>query len=144
MRIRVYLDNCCLNRPFDDALTPFIRLEIEAKNHVQQQILNGNIDLAWSFILDHENADNPYEERKKTIALWKHWAIVAIDVDEDIIRRALAIAEFGIRGKDALHIACAIRAQCHYFLTTDKKILKKRIEGITFMNPVDYVQEMER
>jgi predicted nucleic acid-binding protein len=143
MGIRVYLDSCCLNRPFDDPFTPLIRLEIEAKNHVQRQILDGNIELAWSFILDHENDDNPFEERKKAIAPWKYRAIIHIDVDEDIIHRALAITKYGIRGKDALHIACAIKAQCRYFLTTDKKILNKRIEGITLMNPVEYIQEVE-
>ncbi len=44
---------------------------------------------------------------------------------------------------DALHIACAIRARCRYFLTTDKKILKKRVAGITLLNPMNYVQETE-
>jgi predicted nucleic acid-binding protein len=143
MKTRVYLDNCCLNRPFDDALTPLIRLEVEAKNHIQRQILDGNIELAWSFILDHENGDNPYEERREAIAPWKCQAVVNIDVSEEVILRAFAIAKLGIRGKDSLHVSCAIQAKCRYFLTTDKGILKKRVEGITLLNPVDYIQEVE-
>jgi len=30
-RMKVYLDNCCFNRPFDDQSSPVVRLETEAK-----------------------------------------------------------------------------------------------------------------
>ena len=140
MKIRVYLDNCCFNRPFDVPITPLVRLEADAKTHVQRQILKGDIELAWSFILDHESADNPYEDRKKAILLWKHRAVVDIEVEDEVLRRALVIVKRGIKSMDALHIACAIQAKCHYFLTTDKKLLNKQIEGITLLNPMDYIR----
>ena len=140
MKIRVYLDNCCFNRPFDVPITPLVRLEAEAKMYVQRQILHENIELAWSFILDHESADNPYEDRKKAIVLWKSRAVVDIGDEEEVLRRALFIAKNGIKSMDALHVACAIQAQCHYFLTTDRKILNKQIDGITLLNPMDYIR----
>jgi predicted nucleic acid-binding protein len=49
----------------------------------------------------------------------------------------------GIKKKDALHIACAIKAGCHYFLTTDKKILHTTFKEITVINPLDFVQMLE-
>ena len=143
MKMRVYLDNCCFNRPFDDPLHLPNWLEAEAKMHVQRQILDGEIELAWSYILDHENAENPYEQRKAAIARWKVRAAIDIDAGDEIIRRASAIMTCGIRSKDALHIACAIEAQCRVFLTTDKGILKKNVDGILVMNPLDFVREME-
>ena len=36
--MKVYLDNCCFNRPFDDQSAVRIRIESEAKLHVQQKI----------------------------------------------------------------------------------------------------------
>ena len=33
--MRVYLDNCCYNRPYDEQVQLRIRLETEAKLHVQ-------------------------------------------------------------------------------------------------------------
>ncbi len=33
--MRVYLDNCCYNRPFDDQAQPSVRLETEAKLLIQ-------------------------------------------------------------------------------------------------------------
>lgn len=143
MAKRIYLDNCCFNRPFDDPLTPLTRLEADAKLHIQKQILNGEIELAWSYILEYENTVNPYEDQKRSIARWKHLAVIDVDESREVIDRASAVARQGIRNMDALHIACAITAKCRYFLTTDKKILKKRVEGIALLNPLNYVQEAE-
>jgi hypothetical protein len=36
--MRVYLDNCCFNRPFDDQSQARVRLEAEAKLEIQQRI----------------------------------------------------------------------------------------------------------
>ena len=47
--MRVYLDNCCFNRPFDDQSSFIIALETEAKLHVQDLIRNGSLELCWSF-----------------------------------------------------------------------------------------------
>ena len=76
----IYLDNCCFNRPFDDQHQIRIRIETEAKLFIQEEILEGKIRLAWSYILDYENGANPFLERKETIANWKKRA--AVDTDE--------------------------------------------------------------
>lgn len=131
------------SRPFDDPVTPLICLESDAKLHVQKQILDGDLELAWSYILDHENAANPYEDQKKSIAQWQKLAVVDIDESEEVLNSAAAIMRHGIRNMDALHIACAIAAKCGYFLTTDKKVLKKKISGIAIVNPMEYIQRME-
>jgi predicted nucleic acid-binding protein len=143
MKTRVYLDNCCFNRPFDDPATPLILLESDAKLHIQKQIVDKKIELAWSYVLEHENAANPYEDQRRSIAQWQRLAVIDVDEDEEVIGWAVAIMKLGIRNMDALHIACAIRAKCRYFLTVDKKILKKQIKGITLLNPMSYVQEAE-
>ncbi len=46
--MRVYLDNCCFNRPFDDQRHLRIRLETEAKLRIQEVIREGGLQLAWS------------------------------------------------------------------------------------------------
>ena len=50
--MRVYLDNCCYNRPFDDQFQPRIALETQAKMYVQSLIKKGEIELATSFMLN--------------------------------------------------------------------------------------------
>lgn len=58
--MRIYLGNCCVNRPFDDQGQVRIRLETEAKLPIQQQVSDGELDLVWSHMLDLENASNPF------------------------------------------------------------------------------------
>ncbi|MCD4693262.1 MAG: hypothetical protein K8R79_10130 [Calditrichales bacterium] len=64
---RIYLDNCSFNRPFDDQSQLRIKLETEAKLAIQTSIINRKYELVWSYILDYENEQNPYEERKISI-----------------------------------------------------------------------------
>ena len=49
----------------------------------------------------------------------------------------------GIKEKDALHISCAIKSGCEYFITTDNKLIKKNIAKIKIINPVNFVIETE-
>jgi len=138
--MKIYLDNCCFNRPFDNQMHPVIKLEAEAKLHIQQLILLGKLDLIWSFILHYENNDNPYLDRKNQIGRWENRAECKIAYSDDIFHKAESITKKGIKIKDALHIACAIFANADYFITTDKKLLNKTIQGITILNPVDFLR----
>ena len=61
MPMKVYLDNCCFNRPFDDQSSLVIHLETEAKLHIQDLIRQGELSLLWSFVLDYENDANPLD-----------------------------------------------------------------------------------
>ena len=69
--MRIYLDNCCLNRPCDDQRQMRVRLEAEATLCIQEHIRSGTLELAWSYILDFANAANPFEERRTTISGWR-------------------------------------------------------------------------
>ena len=51
--MKVYLDNCSFNRPFDDQSSMRIKLETEAKLFVQEKILIGKLQLIWSHILEY-------------------------------------------------------------------------------------------
>lgn len=83
--MKIYLDNCCFNRPFDDQSQIRIRLEAEAKLKIQADILGGNFELVWSYILEAENLANPFEERKKAIGLWKRSSSIIIRETELIL-----------------------------------------------------------
>ena len=50
---------------------------------------------------------------------------------------------YGIKTNDALHIACAIKTNCDYFITTDRKLTNKNVSGIKIINPIGFVRETE-
>jgi len=143
--MRIYLDNCCFNRPFDDQANIRIRLETEAKLYIQGKIINKEIELAWSYILDYENRFNPFEERRDTIDKWKSRAIVDIEETTDIIDNAQSIQRLGVKNKDALHVACSIEAKCDYFFSTDDNLLKKlsEFDKIKALNPLSFLTILE-
>ena len=143
--MKIYLDNCSFNRPFDDQSSIRIKLEAEAKLFVQEKILMGKLQLIWSHILEYENMQNPFIERKNAIIGWKKIAAEKIGGTENVIARASEFTRHGVKSKDALHIACAIEGKAEYFLTTDDKLLKKLAETkeLVVINPVNFIPILE-
>ncbi len=139
----LYLDNCMFNRPFDDQSHIRIRVEAEAKLHIQQQIREGRLQLIWSYMLDFENAQNPFSDRRHAIQLWRKLSMHDVDETPELLAVAKQFLNHGIKTKDALHVACAITGGADYFLSTDDKLLKKlhSINMIAALNPTDYIKE---
>ena len=142
--MRVYLDNCTFNRPFDDQTQIRIKLETEAKLYIQEKIQDGTLELAWSYILDYENLANPFEERRRLIQNWKARASIDVDANLEILTKANILREIGLRNKDALHLACSVAAKCDYFVTTDDTILRKTIsfEEVKVIDPLNFIRSI--
>jgi len=138
-KARIYLDNCCFNRPYDDQTQLRIELETKAKLFIQHQITEKRISFVSSVILEYENNDNPYALRKLVIQDFLKHASDYVDKSEEVVTIANEISAKGIKTKDASHLACAIYAKCDYFLTTDDKLLKHKDERISIINPVDFI-----
>ena len=141
--MRIYLDHCAYNRPFDDQSNIKIQLETSAKLYIQEQIRQGKYDLVWSYMSDLKNSENPNIENKKTIQIWENIAKYKCKSSEDILALGKKIEQKGISVKDSLHIASAIKSQCGYFITTDTGLLNKQFNEIHIMDPIDFVRIME-
>jgi hypothetical protein len=142
--MKIYLDHCAYNRPFDDQNNIKNQLETSAKLHIQDQIRQGKYDLVWSYMSDFENDNNPNIENRKTIQIWEDVSKYKCKSSKKVLDLGSKIMEKGIRANDALHIACAIETKCEYFITTDTGLTNKTIEGIKIINPIDFVREMEK
>ncbi len=141
--MRVYLDNCCYNRPYDDQSQLRISLETQAKLRIQDMIRDKELDLASSYVLLYENSKNPYELRKGSIRSFvKDHISVYIDIDraEDVKRIADDIISMGIKTADAYHVACAILAGCDCFITTDDSLLKYKTDLIRLVDPTEFIR----
>lgn len=142
--MKIYLDNCCFNRPFDDQSQLRILLESEAKLQIQADIRSGFYKLAWSYILDYENSKNPFLERREQITKWRSYSYDDIIGDEEVVMVAAKLKQLGVKKIDSLHISCAIKANADYFLTTDDGILKKAsvIKDIKITDPIGFIKEV--
>ncbi len=141
--MKIYLDNCCYNRPFDDQTQLKIQLETLAKLQIQKDIRDGKYDLVWSYVLDYENSLNPFEEKRLSIEPWRNIAKTNITETEEILDFAEKLRRSGIKTYDALHISCAVYAGCEFFLTTDRKLLNHSVDRIMIEDPVRFISEQE-
>ena len=78
---KVYLDNCCFNRPYDDQQQLKIELETKAKLFIQSLVALNMLNLTWSYILDYENSRNSYMQ--KALAIQK-WQVLAVEAERFI------------------------------------------------------------
>lgn len=143
--MKVYLDNCCYNRPYDDQSQFKVFLETQSKLHVQNLIIEGKLELVYSYMSRYENAQNPFEIRRNTISqFFKNAAEYVDESNADIIfNKATEIMQTGVKTKDAIHVSCAILAKADYFLTTDVRLLKYKSDEIKIMNPINFINELE-
>ena len=140
-KIKVYLDVCCYNRPYDDQTQLRIQLESSSKLMIQTLITEEEIDLTWSYVVEFENAKNPYTEIKNTILAFKQYATEIITPSQSIEDTAVILQSNGFKAYDSLHISCALHAGCDYFITTDDKVLNKQYNGIEIIDPVVFINK---
>ncbi len=144
--MRIYLDNCCYNRPYDDQSQMRIHLETQAKLHIQDMVRQGKIELVTSYVLDFENSNNCSLQKKTAIEkIIKDYAAVYVSNkrEGDIAKTAGFIMETGVKEKDAYHVSCAVMAECDYFVTTDDRLLKYQSEKIKLVTPGEFIRRME-
>jgi predicted nucleic acid-binding protein len=123
--MKLYLDLCCFNRPYDDQTQVRIRLETEAIILLQEKIKRSECHLIWSATMDFENANNPYPEHRLAIQQWRAFALAVVKSDPAIVARARMLAANGVGDYDALHVASAEAGGADLFVTTDDRLLKK-------------------
>ena len=144
--MRIYLDNCCLGRPFDDQNFPRIAAEAKAQIFIENQIRAGKVELATSYMLHYENLQCPRKQRREYVAQFlKSYTSNYVNVGsaEIVMAKAEKFIAAGIKQKDAYHLASAILAECDYFLSVDDRLLKYNSDEITLINPVDFIKILE-
>ena len=125
--MRIYLDNCCFNRPYDSQSSLRVSLETQAKLYIQEKIRQGFYELVCSYMLDYENSKNQDVMKRDFIKSYQDTFCkyyVPFERAECLRDKITEIMAYGIAYKDAIHVACAIYAECDYFLTTDIKAAK--------------------
>jgi hypothetical protein len=144
---RIYMDVCCLNRPFDDWTQPRIRLEAEAILEIVARCQANQWQLVSSTALKSEIAKTPDLLKQRQVMNSLAISRTKIIVTEAMIERAKEIVVLGFKPFDALHISCSELANVDIFLTTDDRLLRKASVNQTSLNvavanPVQWLMEI--
>lgn len=145
--MKIYLDACCLNRPFDDQRQPRIRLEAEAISLVLQKLHQREWEWVGSEVLVYELGQTFDVERRERLLLLARQSHQVVEITEKILKRAEKLEASGFDSYDAIHLACAEQANVDVFLTTDDSIQKtanRNKEEFSFViaNPVRWLEEV--
>ena len=141
--LKIYFDNCCYGRPFDNQKDPIIRKETQAKVFIQSLVKYKALELVYSSVSLEEIKAIPFEENNQSILDFieknaKYY--VSTDNNETAISLTEEIMRTGVRLKDASHTACAVIAGCDYLITTDKRLIKYTDDRIKIINPIEFLK----
>jgi len=142
--MKIYMDVCCLCRPFDDLQNRKIQLEAEAILTILDRC-SRDWELIGSVVIDDEISRMTDGEKRlkveQKLALYSDY----IELNEVIFSQVTTYQKAGLKLFDALHLACAQNGKT-IFLTTDNRIitLAKKIPTITIRveNPVHWLMEV--
>lgn len=121
--MKLYLDLCVFNRPFDYQGQERVSLETEAFIYLIGQIEKERYTLVFSEALVYENNKNPDNLRKERIATYFELAKEFIKLEESDFQRAKDLRALGFSDMDALHIASAEKSGIDFFITCDDWIV---------------------
>jgi predicted nucleic acid-binding protein len=147
--MRIYLDTCALNRPFDDRTHDRIRLEAEAVLVILGHIASGAWQWVSSDMLDYEIDHIEDPDRKNQVADQTSMAQSQVGIGPAHVQRAEELQALGFRPKDALHVACAESAGADVLLTTDDRFLRaasrnRRRLRVSVRNPLEWLTEVSK
>ena len=143
----VYLDVCCLNRPFDDQSQGRVKLEAEAVLLILSQVERGNFRWASSEAVIHEIRQIRDSDRRQRLLQSITLAGETVEITSEIQCRATELVRLGFGAMDSLHLACAETAECLIFLITDDRLLKRASDcrrkiRVLVKNPLTWAQGM--
>ena len=122
--LRIYLDCCSLQRPFDDQRQPRIKVESEAILAILAIVEAQEIILLSSDALEYEISRIPNTTRRIESQALLKLSNEFVALSSIISVQANSFQARGIRPMDAIHLASADVAKADFFCTTDDKFLK--------------------
>lgn len=144
--MRIYLDNCCYNRPFDDQTQERIHLESEAIITVLQRGQSGLYEIVGSDVLELEMERMHDIVKKQRVKDLYKVSNMRISYTKEIKERSkIIMGQSKIQTFDSLHIAVAEAAKADVMLTTDDKLEKmaeKLDLNVRVMNPLKFAWEV--
>ncbi len=145
--MRIYMDMCCLNRPFDDLSQDRVYLEAEAVLTIIAHCERGEWALVSSGIIDFELSKLKDVERLEQVQTLLVTTIERLMLTPQAEKRAVSFQDLGLKPFDSLHLALAESYGLDVFLTTDDRLLrsvKKMDLKIAVSNPVSWLMEVNK
>lgn len=146
--MRLYLDLCCLKRPFDLQAEPLIRLQTEAVLSLLA-LPQQTVEFVRSQAQALENSLDPIQARRDAVALWIAEAPAIAPESGVISQRTTDLMMRGMKSFDAFHVASAELAGATVFLTVDLPLLRLAARlsedlRVRITDPIQFIEELSQ
>jgi len=145
---KIYLDSCCVSRPYDNQTQNRIKSETAAIMQIISGFWNGEWQSITSKVLQFEiNRISDLTKRSFVKSLFTSIPqTIFVSVGAAEISRGKQLEALGFKEYDALHIACAETGKSDIFLTTDDTVIRraKRLRSqlrVRVENPDTWLRE---
>jgi predicted nucleic acid-binding protein len=147
--MKLYLDSCCYNRPYDDQRQERVHLEGEAVLAIINKRKQHDTEIIGSAALDIEIEQMGNTEKQEKVKIFYEQTVDRkVGYNADILKRSKELSkQSNIRTLDRFHLSFAEYAEADILLTTDDKFEKacsKLDLNIKVMNPLSYLLEVLR
>ena len=144
--LKLYLDNCCYSRPFDDLRQEKNNLEAQAIKVIIDKYCKDEFQIYTSdaLVLEMNNIKDQIK-RAKVLEVYNKLNLTNIKFSEKIKQRAIELRQYNIKDMDSLHLAFAESKNVDYFITTDRLLInasKRANLKIKVMNPIEFVMKV--
>ena len=145
--MKIYLDACCLNRPFDEQNQQRIHLEAESILIILNHFYNHEWEWIGSEALEIELENTPNIEKRYSLLKLAACVHKLIEIRNRELDRAKQLEEIGFKPFDAMHISCAESGKADILFTTDDKFLKTTLKmndklNVRVANPLLWLTEI--
>lgn len=145
--VRIYLDLCCLKRPFDVQEQALVRIQTQAVVGILA-LPPERAQLIRSEAHAYENSFNPLKLRREAIEAWIAQVPLSVLTESELATRTDELIRQGFKSFDAVHLATAELAGADLFVTVDIRFLKvaSRISTIRcrVTDPVTLIEELSQ
>jgi predicted nucleic acid-binding protein len=142
-KLKIYLDNCCYNRPFDDSLQEKIKLEADAVLYIINLSKSGKLIIVSSQFVKYEIDCIRVKEKRDKVLDFYHCDEYHV-LNNGMSKLAKYYQTFNLKTFDSLHLAAAESAKADYLLTTDIDFIqysKRFTHNVKVINPCDFLKE---
>ena len=144
--MKLYLDVCCLNRPFDAQGADRVRLESQAVVAILDLCIRNEHEWCSSEVVEDEILRSPDPDRRMMVWSMLRHAASRLEVREEHVSLAGEFITHGLHAMDALHLAVAESYGGDILMTTDDLFIRKakRLASlrVRVVNPVAGLAEI--
>ena len=141
--IKIYLDSCCYNRPFDDLTQEKITQEAEAVQTIIKLSKSGKVIIASSQFVKYEIENIRVKEKRDKVIDFYYCDEYHV-LNNRISKLAKHYQTFNLKTFDSLHLATAETNGVDYLPTTDIDFIKYSLRfehKVKVINPCDFIKE---